>query len=128
MLGLLLLAYVSQIVNEWHAIMKSLLRLSQPQDNSFKSGLKNAAKGLLIPFLPRRHCCSVVSPGLSPNLNTASSTNGEATLNGHSAGEGKQLKGIKLEPKSEMKKLRQLARASFAGVRNYEEGSTSYGL
>ncbi|KAG5534704.1 hypothetical protein RHGRI_022736 [Rhododendron griersonianum] len=157
MLGLLLLAYVSQIVNEWHAIMKSLLRLSQPQDNSFKSGLKNAAKGLLIPFLPRRHWSGaaagsssqpktgldlvpststamnatvvpVVSPGLSPNLNTASSTNGEATLNGHSAGEGKQLKGIKLEPKSEMKKLRQLARASFAGVPNYEEGSTSYGL
>lgn len=157
MLGLLLLTYVSQIVNEWHAIMKSLLRLSQPQDNSFKSGLKNAAKGLLIPFLPRRHWSGaeagsssqpetgldlvpstssamnatvvpVVSPAVSPNLNTASSTNGEATLNGQKPGEGKQLKGIKLEPKSEMKKLRQLARASFAGVRNYEEGSTSYGL
>lgn len=156
MLGLLLLTYVSQIVNEWYTIIKSLLRLSQPQDNSFKSGMKNAAKGLIIPFLPRRHwsrvtaesssqletgldlvptssamnatVVPVVSPILSPNVNTASSTNGEETLNGQKPGEGKRLKGIKLEPKSEMKKLRQLARASFAGGPNYEEGSTSYGL
>lgn len=156
MLGFLLLTYVSQIVNEWYAIIKCLLRLSQPQENSFKSGLKNAAKGLLVPFLPRRHWSRVivgsssqpktgldlvpsssamnatvvplVSPGLSPNLNTVRSTSGEATLNGHKPGEGKQQKGFKIEPKNEMKRLRQLARASFPGGPNYEEGSTSYGL
>lgn len=175
MLGFLFLTYVSQIINEWYAIIKCLLRLSQPRQNSFKLGLKNAAKGLLLPFLPRRHWSRVIagssqpktglapvppfnpqtefgrrnttshreplsamtatvvpmsSPGLSPNLDTVQTTGfttAEATLSRHKPGEGKQLKGLKLEPKSEMKKLRQLARASFTGGSNYEEGSTSYG-
>ncbi|KAI8017251.1 hypothetical protein LOK49_LG04G03527 [Camellia lanceoleosa] len=175
MLGFLFLTYVSQIINEWYAIIKCLLRLSQPRQNSFKLGLKNAAKGLLLPFLPRRHWSRVIagssqpktglapvppfnpetefgrrnttshreplsamtatvvpvsSPGLSPNLDTVQMTGfttAEATLSRHKPGEGKQLKGLKLEPKSEMKKLRQLARASFTGGSNYEEGSTSYG-
>ncbi|GMP30080.1 hypothetical protein CsSME_00004910 [Camellia sinensis var. sinensis] len=175
MLGFLFLTYVSQIINEWYAIIKCLLRLSQPRQNSFKLGLKNAAKGLLLPFLPRRHWSRVIagssqpktglapvppfnpetefgrrnttshreplsamtatvvpmsSPRLSPNLDTVQTTGfttAEATLSRQKPGEGKQLKGLKLEPKSEMKKLRQLARASFTGGSNYEEGSTSYG-
>ncbi|XP_057488967.1 uncharacterized protein LOC130774943 isoform X1 [Actinidia eriantha] len=173
MLGFLLLTYVSQIINEWYAIIKCLLKLSQPQQSSFKLGLKNATKGLLLPFLPRRHwprviaessqpktglgsgpemefgrrntrasqleplsamtatIVPVVSPSLSPKLNTVqmtSSPTAEATLSGQKPGEGKQLKGHKLEPRSDMKKLRKLARASFSGGSNYEEGSTSYSL
>ncbi|KAL6994478.1 hypothetical protein U1Q18_012582 [Sarracenia purpurea var. burkii] len=175
MLGFLFLTYVCQIINEWYAIIKCLLRLSQPQQNSFKLGVKNAARGLLIPFLPRRYWSTViegspqpkkgsapehpnqemefgrrngrasshleplsamsatvvpvVSPGLSPNNDTVQTTNfttAEATVSELKTGEGKELKRLKLEPKSEMKKLRQLARASFSGVSNYEEGSTSY--
>ncbi|GFS31083.1 hypothetical protein Acr_00g0015510 [Actinidia rufa] len=173
MLGFLLLTYVSQIINEWYAIIKCLLKLSQLQQSSFKLGLKNATKGLLLPFLPRRHwprviaessqpktglgsgpetefgrrntrasqleplgamtatVVPVVSPSLSPKLNAVqmtSSPTAEATLSGQRPGEGKQLKGHKLEPRSDMKKLRKLARASFSGGSNYEEGSTSYGL
>ena len=138
MLEFLLLAYVSQIINEWYAIIKCLLKLSQPQQSSFKIGFKNAAKGLLLPFIPMRHwprvidesfqpktslgpvpetelgrrntrashleplsamtatIVPVVSPGLSPKLNTVqmtSSATAEANLSGQKPGEGKQLKG-----------------------------------
>ena len=152
MLALLFLTFSSQLVNEWYALMKCLLRLSQPQKNSFKLGLKCAAQGLVLPFLPRKHWWTIIplssqpktgpaeplscmtatvvpvlSPG-SPGFNafqTIASTAADTTLNGQRA-EGKQPKGVKLESKSEMKKLRELARASFSGNPKGEEGSTSY--
>ncbi|CAL9014838.1 unnamed protein product [Prunus brigantina] len=174
MLTLLFLTFVTQMINEWHALMKSLLRLSQPQKNSFKLGLKFAAKGLVLPFLPRKQwsriipassqpktglapvlplspdtnferrdtraphtdpisamtatVVPVISPG-SPGLDVLQmtcSTNVEATVSTQRAAEAKRQKGLKLEPKSDLKKLRELARASFSGDSIFEEASTSY--
>ncbi|XP_062010344.1 uncharacterized protein LOC133726750 isoform X1 [Rosa rugosa] len=176
MLGLLFLTFVTQIINEWYALMKFILRFSQPQKNSFKLGLKFAAKGLILPFLPKKQwprvipasshpktglppvlhpgpdtksgrrdmrapggntisamtatVVPVLSPG-SPGPNvlqmTAGSSTPETTLGTQRAVEAKQLKGLKLQPKSDLKKLRELARASFSGDSNFEEASTSYG-
>lgn len=174
MLALLFVTFVTQIINEWYALMKFLLRFSQPQKNSFKLSLKFAAKGLILPFLPKKQwprvipasshlktglapvlppgqdkksvrrdiragattisamtatVVPVLSPG-SPGPNvlqmTGSSTVG-TTLSTQRAVETKQLKGLKLEPKSDLKKLRELAKASFSGDTNFEEASTSYG-
>ncbi|RVW45149.1 hypothetical protein CK203_067654 [Vitis vinifera] len=151
MLALLFLTFSSQLVNEWYALMKCLLRLSQPQKNSFKLGLKCAAQGLVLPFLPRKHWWTIIplssqpktgpaeplscmtatvvpvlSPGSPFNANqTIASTAADTIINGQRA-EGKQPKGVKLESKSEMRKLRELARASFSGNPKGEEGSTSY--
>ncbi|KAJ6754471.1 hypothetical protein OIU79_027146 [Salix purpurea] len=60
MLALLFLTFIVHIVNEWYALVKCLLRLSQPRRNSFRFGLKLAAKGLVLPFLPRKHWSRVI--------------------------------------------------------------------
>ncbi|GAY61078.1 hypothetical protein CUMW_206970 [Citrus unshiu] len=174
MLALLFLMFVAQIINEWYAMIKGILGLSQPQKNSFRLGLKFVAKGLVLPLLPRRHWSRVMpgssrpltglapvlpqspetecgrrgpggsnadpfsamtatvvpvsSPG-SPGLNVAQaahSTPTDLTLAQQRAREGKQAKGLKLEPKSDLKKLRELARASFSGDSKGEGTSTSY--
>lgn len=71
----------------------------------------------------------VLSPGSpGPNvLQMTGSSTVETTLSTQRAVEAKQLKGLKIEPKSDLKKLRELARASFSGDTNFEEASTSYG-
>lgn len=176
MLALLLITFVSQLINEWYALISSLLRLSHPRKNSLKLGLKVAAKGFILPFLPRRHwpgviprssqaktglapflppspetelkrrdrrttsidpfsaMSSTVVPVLSPGspspdvIQRAVSTTAERNVSWQRSGEGKQLKGHEEERKSEMKKLRALARASFSGDSNAKEASTSYAL
>ncbi|GKV26161.1 hypothetical protein SLEP1_g35510 [Rubroshorea leprosula] len=172
MLSLLFLTFVAQIVNEWYALMKCLLKLSQPHKNSFKLGLKFVAKGFLLPFLPRKHwprlipsssqpktglapvlplspetqlirraprehraeqfsaMTATVVPMLSPGSPVSQPrgfTMVETTVTGQRAGESTRAKGPKLESKSELKKLRELARASFSGNKKGEECSTSYG-
>lgn len=155
MLALLFLTFSFQLVNEWYALIKCLLRLSQPQKNSFKLALKCAAQGLVLPFLPMKHWWTIIptssqpktgpaepfscmtatvvpvlGPG-SPGFNAAqtiASPAADTTLGGQRA-EGKKPKEVKLESKSEMKKLRELARASFSGDPKGGEGyapSTSY--
>ncbi|TXG54876.1 hypothetical protein EZV62_020132 [Acer yangbiense] len=169
MLALLFLTFVAQITNEWYAMIQFILRLSQPQKNSFKVGLKFVAKGLVLPFLPRKHwprvmpgsfqpitglvpvlplspeteygrrdargpsaMTATVVPVLSPGspgpnvIEMSSSTPVDATISRQREAEGKRGKGVKLETKSEMKKLRELAKASFSGDSTGEEASTSY--
>ncbi|KAL2642981.1 hypothetical protein R1flu_010568 [Riccia fluitans] len=62
LLGLLLFSFVSQLVNEWYALMKQLLRLSPSQEPSLKEGLKFLGSGLVIPFIPRRHWSRFIRP------------------------------------------------------------------
>lgn len=153
MLSLLFFTFVVQIINEWYGMIKSILRLSQPHKNSFKLGLKFVAKGLVLPFLPRQHWSKVIAAtsqpttGLTPVIPISPETEFErrdrrtpsvhsitsmtATVvpvlsPGQRLGERKKLKEIKHEPKSEMKKLRELAKASFSGDFRGEEASTSY--
>ncbi|XP_030953566.1 uncharacterized protein LOC115976435 isoform X2 [Quercus lobata] len=70
----------------------------------------------------------VLSPGLSsPNvMQMEGPTTSETTITGQRSGERKKLKEIKYESKSEMKKLRELAKASFSGDYRGGEASTSY--
>nr|POE59965.1 hypothetical protein CFP56_03560 [Quercus suber] len=70
----------------------------------------------------------VLRPGLSsPNvMQMEGPTTSETTVTGQRSGERKKLKEIKYEPKSEMKKLRELAKASFTGDFRGREASTSY--
>ncbi|KAM3713300.1 hypothetical protein ACJW31_01G244600 [Castanea mollissima] len=153
MLSLLFFTFVVQIINEWYGMIKSILRLSQPHKNSFKLGLKFVAKGLVLPFLPRQHWSKVIAAtsqpttGLTPVIPISPETEIErrdrrtpsvhsitsmtATVvpvlsAGQRLGERKKLKEIKHEPKSEMKKLRELAKASFSGDFQGGEASTSY--
>ncbi|XP_015571909.2 uncharacterized protein LOC8271447 isoform X2 [Ricinus communis] len=171
MLALLFLTFIAQIINEWYALIKCILGLSRPKRNSFRLGLKFAAKGLVLPFLPRKHWSGVIpnssqmktglstilppetefvtrdatienvepyramtatvvpvlSPGSPSDLDVTlrtSSTPAEATLTEQRAGKGKTSK---CERKNELKKLRELAKASFAGVSKSDEGrSASY--
>ncbi|XP_040968481.1 uncharacterized protein [Gossypium hirsutum] len=157
MLALLFLSFVSQLVNEWYALINFILNLSQPHKSSFKLGLKVAAKGLLLPFLPRKHWSRVIPgssqaksvlvpvlpqsretelarsnqreprvgqlssmtativPLLSPSSGSpivqATGTSGETTLT---------------TQKNDMKKLRQLAKASFSGQSKDEDTNASY--
>ncbi|KAJ6302233.1 hypothetical protein OIU77_016342 [Salix suchowensis] len=174
MLALLFLTFIVHIVNEWYALVKCLLRLSQPRRNSFRFGLKLAAKGLVLPFLPRKHWSRVIPnfsqpetglsaiPPLSPESvarrtlhgdplsaisatvvpvlrpgspspdvtqETSYATADTSLYSVQSVEEGKGSKGLNLDQKSELKKLRQLARASFSGNSKGEESTgTSYGF
>ncbi|KHN09933.1 hypothetical protein glysoja_047182 [Glycine soja] len=61
MLFLLMFTFIAQITNQWYAMVNSLLNLSQSQNKSLRDGLKLAAKGLILPFLPSKHWSSVIS-------------------------------------------------------------------
>ncbi|KAF7819418.1 uncharacterized protein G2W53_024873 [Senna tora] len=69
MLVLLLCTFIAQLINQWYAMLKSLPQLSQPQKNSFRHGLKFAAKGFILPFLPKKHWYSAI-PTTSSQPNT----------------------------------------------------------
>ncbi|XP_017230653.1 uncharacterized protein LOC108205273 isoform X1 [Daucus carota subsp. sativus] len=158
MLAFFCIAFISQIINQWYTIIKSLLKFSQPQQDSFRAGLKLAIKGLLLPLLPRK-CWSrflpgskadhelrdtrphnvnplgamtamvapVLSPG-PPGLSLDPVMNFGDSENLNTNGDQNRLKGIlHFERKNEMKRLRELAKASFSGGSKFEDG-TSYGF
>ncbi|KAK7336077.1 hypothetical protein VNO77_16606 [Canavalia gladiata] len=72
MLFLLLFTFIAQLIHQWYAIVYSLLKLSQPQNNSLRHGLKFAAKGLILPFLPSKHWSSVISTFSQPETDLLS--------------------------------------------------------
>ncbi|MCL7029322.1 hypothetical protein MKW94_017286 [Papaver nudicaule] len=55
MLTLLFASFFAQLVNEWYALIKCLLELPQLGNVSFKLGIKCVAKGLILPFLAKKH-------------------------------------------------------------------------
>ncbi|KAI4348316.1 hypothetical protein L6164_009051 [Bauhinia variegata] len=171
LLVLLMFNFTAQLVYQWYAIIRSILRLSQHQKNSFKQGLEFTAKGLILPFLPREHWSAVIaksktgpenrlssglqlerrkrngymdpisvmtatvvpvlSPGgLGPNvIERRDPTTSETDISEHREAENKQLKAQKAAQKDDMKKLRELARASFlldSRVEDASRPSTSY--
>ncbi|KAL2320299.1 hypothetical protein Fmac_029268 [Flemingia macrophylla] len=71
-LFLLLFTFISQLINQWYAMVNSLLKLSQSQNNSLRHGLKFAAKGLVLPFLPSKHWSSVISTFSQPETDQLS--------------------------------------------------------
>ncbi|XP_020209395.1 uncharacterized protein LOC109794350 isoform X2 [Cajanus cajan] len=66
LLFLLLFTFIAQLTNQWYSMVNSLLTLSQSQNNSLRYGLKFAAKGLILPFLPSKHWSSVISTFSQP--------------------------------------------------------------
>ncbi|OIW02968.1 hypothetical protein TanjilG_13605 [Lupinus angustifolius] len=72
MLVLLLLTFIAQLINQWYAIVHSLIKLSQPQNNSLWQGLKFASKGLILPFLPSKHWSSVITAFSQPKTDLLS--------------------------------------------------------
>ncbi|EHA8590577.1 hypothetical protein COCNU_scaffold020585G000050 [Cocos nucifera] len=182
MLILLFVSFVSQLVNEWYALAKCLLRITQAQ-RSFKLGLEWICKGLVLLYLPKKYWSRLIpgstqpTTGLAPvvppspevelehrksettkSVSQASATvvpvgtpsvagcgtllQGAMQMNVGSnplrwqvpiqrsrtmSAEGRRSQNFKLEQKSDMKKLRKLARASFSG--NWQkagEGSSSH--
>ncbi|XP_058093203.1 uncharacterized protein LOC131239494 isoform X1 [Magnolia sinica] len=71
MLALLFTSFACQLVNEWYALINCLLRLPQSQNPSFKLGLKWVAKGLILPFLPRKHWSRLVPKSSQPKTGLA---------------------------------------------------------
>ncbi|TKY63063.1 hypothetical protein E2542_SST12928 [Spatholobus suberectus] len=72
MLFLLLFTFIAQLTNQWYAMVNSLLKLSQSQNNSLRHGLKFAAKGLILPFLPSKYWSSVISTFSQPETDQLS--------------------------------------------------------
>ncbi|KAK6928527.1 hypothetical protein RJ641_007118 [Dillenia turbinata] len=160
MLALLFITYVTQSMNQWHAMIRYILRFGQSQEESLKLGLKCAAKCLILPLLPRKHwsrlipkypqpdtvtdsstraphvdplsaMTATVVPVLNPNspgyAYQIGSTSAETNPGRQRSGDSRRLKGLS-ERASDLKKLREMARATFSGQSKPEEGSTSYGL
>ncbi|KAG0614713.1 hypothetical protein M758_6G198100 [Ceratodon purpureus] len=71
MLALLVLSFVAQIANEWFALIRQLLALSNTEEISPKEGLKAFAIGLFLPLLPRSRW---------PQFNTATVRTAPPTL------------------------------------------------
>ncbi|KAK1349194.1 hypothetical protein POM88_054854, partial [Heracleum sosnowskyi] len=125
---------------------------STAQKDSFRSGLKFAIKGLLVPLLPKKYwsrflpgsrteheirdagphnvnpigatmamvvpVLSPGPPGLSPPPHPLTDIGASEIWNTNG---GNRLKGIlHLERKKEMKRLRELAKASFSGGSNFK--------
>ncbi|KAI9084061.1 hypothetical protein K1719_034057 [Acacia pycnantha] len=55
-----------ELINQWYAMITSLSRFSQPHKNSFRLGIKFAAKGAILTFLPRQHWCRVIQTSSQP--------------------------------------------------------------
>ncbi|XP_061368104.1 uncharacterized protein LOC133311102 [Gastrolobium bilobum] len=72
MLVLLVFTFIAQLINQWYAMVKSILKLSQSESNSLRHGLKFAAKGLILPFLPSKHWSSVISTFSQPETDILS--------------------------------------------------------
>lgn len=61
MLILLFVSFVSQLVNEWYALTKCLLRITQTH-RSFTLGLEWICKGLVLLYLPKKYWSRLI-PG-----------------------------------------------------------------
>ncbi|KAL9277823.1 hypothetical protein ACSQ67_024948 [Phaseolus vulgaris] len=71
-LFLLLFTFIAQLTNQWYAMVNTLLKLSPSQNNTLRHGLKFAAKGLILPFLPSKHWSSVISTFSQPETDQLS--------------------------------------------------------
>ncbi|KAJ0988854.1 hypothetical protein J5N97_007210 [Dioscorea zingiberensis] len=141
MLVLLFLSFVPQLLNEWYSLMKCILRHPQAQKPSFKAGLILVGKGLFLPLVPRKYwsrfmpdssrpttgLVPVVPPDPEIELENRNSKADQALFHPRRNDELKRSQGLKSDSKNEIKKLQELARASFSGkLRKSQEGSCSY--
>lgn len=62
MLILLFISFVSQLVNEWYALMKCLVSLGPSPQPSLKLGIKMLLRGFFLPFIPHEYWSKFVTP------------------------------------------------------------------
>ncbi len=67
MLIFLVLCFLAQLSNEWYALIRKLLQLSN-EDDSITKNLKMFAAGLMLPFLPRNRWLRFITPYSPPPL------------------------------------------------------------
>ncbi|RRT85447.1 hypothetical protein B296_00001262, partial [Ensete ventricosum] len=104
MLAMFIIMFTAQLVNEWYALYRQVIRLS-PTRNSFSSGLKKALGGLLLIVLPTR---------LSTNLtNQLSSRNGEGDSGITVTPIGQVQRTSDTSERSWLRQLRELSKTSF---------------
>ncbi|KAJ3695643.1 hypothetical protein LUZ60_001020 [Juncus effusus] len=104
MLAVFSLMFVAQIINEWYALYRQVIRLSRVE-NKFSIGLKTALTGLLLIILPSKLLDEM-------NCKVSSSPN-----NDQNQGENATRTPIPLEKSQErswVKQLREVAKASFS--------------
>ncbi|CAI0457629.1 unnamed protein product [Linum tenue] len=128
MVALLLLTAIAHITNEWYGLVSWLVRLSWTP--------RFMARGLILPFLPRKQWSSIVLPSssqpktglssvpqLSPDTDVppprgnsfrAMSATVVPMASPDNAG-GRGETEAMVEERSELRKLRELAKASFSG-------------
>jgi len=67
MLIFLVLCFLAQLLNDWYALIRKLLQLSN-EDDSITKNLKMFAAGLMLPFLPRNRWLRFITPYSPPPL------------------------------------------------------------
>ncbi|KAH7857150.1 hypothetical protein Vadar_009631 [Vaccinium darrowii] len=122
MISLFLIAFMAQMVNEWYALHKQIKQL-EPAKDSFLLGLKTAAIGFLMIFIPQKFIRNLETrflPNQSEGVTPAGDTAGSRD---RSSSSGKST------DRPWLKQLRAMAKASFSreGSGVPTDPSTSHG-
>ncbi|XP_073108633.1 uncharacterized protein [Elaeis guineensis] len=121
MLAVFMVGFTAQMLNEWYALYRQVLRLS-PVKNSFSSGLKIALSGLLLIVLP-----ATLLTDLNEQL-SSSHVEGDTGLT--ISPSGRTQRSLGTTERSWLRQLRELAKASFsredAGAPNDPSSSTHH--
>ncbi|XP_052177031.1 uncharacterized protein LOC127791218 isoform X2 [Diospyros lotus] len=124
MLSLFLVAFLAQMINEWHALYWQIKELD-PAEHKFLLGLRTAAVGLLLFFTPQKMTENLMNkfrpsqPGEGELADTTFPV-GRRGSSGSSGSSG-------TTDKPWLKQLRELAKASFSkdGIANPADPSSS---
>ncbi|KAK9108120.1 hypothetical protein Syun_024131 [Stephania yunnanensis] len=110
MLVLFLVPFIAQMINEWYALYRLILRLDS-NEKTFKLGLKRACVGLLLMVIPWNLLKSLDSKFLSNSLGIGDNEEGVATRDGYiNSGSGSSSSA----DRPWLKQLREMAQASFS--------------
>ncbi|XP_050376974.1 uncharacterized protein LOC126794334 [Argentina anserina] len=113
MIILFLVGYIPQMINEWYALYRQTLLLD-PAESSFLTGLKLAATGCLLLFIPRN-----LINNLESKFQARQQAEGAARDTSFSEYRRSGSKGSTSTDKPWLKQLRELAKSSFS-----KEGSS----
>ncbi|XP_008791189.1 uncharacterized protein LOC103708166 [Phoenix dactylifera] len=105
MLAVFIVSFTAQMINEWYALYRQVLRLS-PAKNSFSSGLKIALSGLVLIVLP-----AMPLTDLNEQL---SSMHAEGDTGLTISPSGQTPRSLGTSERSWLRQLRELAKASFS--------------
>lgn len=113
MISVFLLAFLTQMINEWYALYRQT-KLLDPAENNFSTGLRNASVGFLLFFIP-----PMLIKNLYSNFEIHNLMDGEP-LDPASSGDRNRSSGSRSSGTNDKpwhKQLRQLAKSSFGKER-----------